>query len=203
MTHSRFPANRLRPAGGTIFAHVFENAATGIARDLFWSFSMRFRRLSCKGQFISPSATIEWIRVPIRRWQDLSEFSRAARYGHDGAEASFYVWSHECASRWRLAVLDRVEARFLVRMELHDIDFTGWDGTDADSHLGVAGETWLNFRRLLIPRDDLVPKVNTIEEARDAGERFLDMNGFNLRRGSSFEFTPRRDARRARGILPS
>lgn len=183
-----FPASALEPDGGRIGSWVFENANVGLARGLFWCFTIRFKPFRYKDCEVAPSMTIEWVTLPIRSWKDLKGIAIQGSYGDDGVEASFYVWEHNFGSTFRLDVLDRREARFRVRMGM-TVAFTGYDGTDEDPAMEVQAEAWLPYEGLMVP-STLEERPIPIAEARLLSDAFANMSEYGTPRGEGRTFPP-------------
>ena len=186
---TRFPSETLKPAGGRIHSWVFENENVQLARDHFWSFALDFRKLRYQAMDIKPSMTIEWIKLPIRRWQALEGRKIKGKYGDDGVEASFYVVEHDVASRFSLEVLRRRGTSFLVRMEMV-VEFQGVAGTDRNLRFPVRGEAWLEYEGLIVP-DELGKSKPTIAQAHRIASTYMDMDSYGQPEPKSRTFPPK------------
>lgn len=173
----QFPSHLLKPKGGEIYAHIFENSRTGLSRGLFWSFSIEFEPLLYDEDEFDCSMTCEWLRWPIRNWHDLEGKRLEAAYGDNGIEASFYMSSHYVAKSVRLQVLNRSAATFRVLLAM-TVDFHGYVGDDRNPEMPVAAEFDIPFTGLIIVPENLFPKPSTVEEAKEVARGFVDIDRY-------------------------
>jgi hypothetical protein len=171
----QFPANRLVPKGGDIYAHIFENSRTGLARGLFWSITIEFEPVDYGEEQFDCSTTCEWMNWPIRDWHDLDGKRLNALYGDDGIEASFYLTRHDSAKHVRLSIQRTSAADFQVSMAM-TVNFSGYYGDDENPDLLVSGDVVIPFTGLLVVPDNLFPKPTTVEEVNGVAREFVDLN---------------------------
>ncbi len=181
-----FPVSALRPVGGSAYAHLFENPRVGVNRDLFWSFTINFAAvpLGSDADEFSPSLTVEWVRFPIRDWQQVKGVSVSGAYGDAGVESTFYVFEHSYAEQFALSVLQwrtvhrapdpRPHIQLLLQVEL-TVNYPGYDD-DADPNLSVGAECWVDFTGVSVRPDALTPKPEGPEETRRILEPFISTN---------------------------
>src|SRR6266478_5239232 len=100
----RFPVQELRPAGGELYAHVFENPSVGVSRNLFWNLRVEFAPVELDGEERDCSLACEWLVWPIRRWTDLSGLGIADVLHPEQVETSFYLAEHSPARLHELRV---------------------------------------------------------------------------------------------------
>ena len=149
-----FPSGALQATGGELYAHLFENAYTGLKRNLFWNLRIEFEALEYEEDEWKPSAMVEWLTPGVHDWRELA--GREFDLKRDPqAEASFYVWEHYSADAFSLAVEERRGTEFRVRLGM-ELDFEGLRG--GTERLTVAAETWIRFDGILIGRDSFFPK---------------------------------------------
>ena len=67
-----FPSHELTPTGGNMDCHVFENALTGMPRDLYWSVTIEFAPLKYAGETWNPTCTVEWLRLNQRDFRSIT-----------------------------------------------------------------------------------------------------------------------------------
>lgn len=181
----RFPAEKLKASGGHLYAHIHENASTGLKRNLFWSLKLNFAPLKyCDSEF-QCGMMCEWIPWTARDWRDLDGEQLDVVFHVDGSvlsgpasvEASFYMTSHDQARRVSLKLRRGDGAKFTASMSMI-ADFHGYDEDDADPNLPVAGEASVDYLGLIIVKGNLFPKPNAEAEAIAAAEQFIDVTKY-------------------------
>jgi hypothetical protein len=175
----KFPSHELKPKSGDIYAHIFENSTTGLARDLFWSITIEFEPLEYGDDEFQCAMTCEWVRWPIRDWRDLDGKQLDARYGDDGLEASFYMSRHDVAHSARLSI-HRVAANdFRVSMEMQ-VDFHGYYGGDEVSDMPVKADSVIvPFTGLVVVPGNLFPKPTTVKDVEAVAREFVNMDCYD------------------------
>ncbi|HET6893073.1 MAG TPA: hypothetical protein VFH31_18350 [Pyrinomonadaceae bacterium] len=66
-----FPADQLKANGGEIYAYIHENSLVGLARNLFWSITLRFEPIIYEHEDWECSMTCESIPWRISDWRRL------------------------------------------------------------------------------------------------------------------------------------
>jgi hypothetical protein len=184
-----FPSRTLEPTGGILYSWIFQNKTVKLPRNHFWSFTIDFKRMKYEGMDVGPCMTIDWITLPIRRWQDLVGLNLKGRYGDRGIESTFYVWEHDYGEQFSLEVLKRRGRSFLVRMEM-EVDFHGYAGTDRNRRLPVRAQTWLKYNGLTVP--DVLDRLRpTMKQARLIAGQFMDMTVYGVPAARSRVFPPK------------
>jgi hypothetical protein len=148
---------------------VFNNPLAGVARDLFWQFTITFAEVDYGGG-CKPSMTIDWVPLRPPTWPQLVRHSVAGRYGDGGIEASFYTFEHDHGDRFGLQVMDRRGVEFLVRMAM-EVDFHG-SGAHDPYLLEVQAQAWLPFTGLTVQVD---PPARDAAEAGHVAAEFISM----------------------------
>lgn len=177
-----FPATSLEAIGGSCYAHLFENRATGVRRGLFRSLTLDFGPVEFEDELWPSSATVEWLVLPGRDWRDARGFALKGGYGEGGVEASFYVSMHSLASRFEVAISDwrfdesqregttPVEFEVSMRMLIDSSPFA----RAPNPALDVVGAAWIEFEGLLVGPENLFPKPKSIREQKEALRPFID-----------------------------
>jgi hypothetical protein len=173
----RFPSQSLRPRGGEIYCHVFENDAVGLKRNLFWAIRVDFADVRYGASEWPCSTTCEWIVWPVRTWKDLDGLTRDLDYGEGGVECSFYMTRHHPAGHTRLSLKREKNNLFRVVMDM-TVRFGGFLGGDKDPALPVHADVVVPFTRLIVVPANLSPAPDTAEAAKSAAAEFVDLVDF-------------------------
>ena len=190
----KFPVAKLKPAGGEIYAHIFENRHTGLARNLFWSFRIEFKPLRY-GEDDSEwtcSMMTEWITFPIFDWKQLEGQELDVSDGERGIESSFYMTSHDPGVRGKLAISQRKANVFRVALDM-TVNFHGYYGDDADPEMRVRTEADIPFEKVAFNSGNLFPKPKNIAEANAIATKYLDLATFHpmQKNGDQFVLQPK------------
>lgn len=206
----RFPAELLRPTDGGITAQVFKNDRAGVPETLFWEISVDFAPVGFIEGPMPSSLAVDWIRLPVRDWRELSGLSvgdpgasvpHVARHiseplRPDTYEASFYILGHDMADRCRIAFGERTGASFRVSIEM-DVDLLGYgdngpDGRPDKQRVAVTVDTVLPFSGVKIDEYVVPPGEAHTAEAIAALSRHLDTDTFQppTAQLKSFHFAP-------------
>lgn len=186
-----FPSQDLSASGGELWSHVFENPATGLGLDHYWSLSIDFEPLDyADGPWIC-TAIVDWLRFPVRDWRDLA-WSAGTDGLDDGlVEPSFYLVEHDRARLADLALRRVVGARFDVDLDLR-VDFGGYVGDDVDPSMVVSAECTVEYRGLVIGEGAMSPRPSR-RAARVLAGRFVDLGAYHepAADGGRFVLRPR------------
>ena len=90
-----FPADKLKANGGEIYACIHENSLTGLARNLFWSITLRFEPIIYEHENWECSMTCEWIPWRISDWHHLDNIKLKVEIDDQLSESSFYLVEHD------------------------------------------------------------------------------------------------------------
>lgn len=150
---------------GTLYAHLFENQNTGLARNLFWNFSFDFAPQKIEGETMAPGALVEWLTPGCRDWRALVGRTFDSRTDPD-AEASFYIGVHEWADAFAVTVEGLEGHRFRVRlmMRLNSADV---------GEISVDARTWVTFEGVRLVSANFSPSP-TLLEAKTLLAPFFD-----------------------------
>jgi len=140
----RFPTELLKPAGGEIFAHLWENDFTGLKPTLFLSVHIDFEPFRYREFDLQCSFMVDWIELNVRDWRSLD-----GKTIKNKGEPTFYTVAHDWAKSYSLTLRMRPGKKFAVSLNAQ-IDFPGFDKDDQDSQLPVDCETVLPFSGLLV-----------------------------------------------------
>lgn len=186
-----FPANQLRPNGGEIYCHIFENQLTGVTRDAYWSVTVDFAPLLYGKDTFRTLAMVEWLQFRIRDFRDIKQY-RINLPDSSHAEASFYMTEHDNAAATSMLLSYIGDARFHVELEMM-VDFHGYLGGDANPVMRVAASTELQFTGLIVVPGNLDPKPDDEAAVISTASQFLDLSGFDppLKQGFRYLFRPR------------
>jgi hypothetical protein len=99
MIEAKPPTADLVAIGGEIYAHIFENPDAGILRNLFWSYTIKFKPIQYAREDRACSMTCEWVPWSIQDWRELDSKCLNVGYGDDGTESTFYIVQHEIGTR--------------------------------------------------------------------------------------------------------
>ncbi len=179
------PVKNLKANGGNLYAHIFENDLAGIPRNLFWSLSMDFAPIEYEGSEFICGMTIDWLTWAIPDWRKLDSAALDVVYNDDGSvksgpkgvEASFYMTAHDPARRFRLGLNQRRGAIFKASLEMV-VDFHGYADEDADPNLHVAGTTDIDYRGVIVVKDNLDPVPKTKKSVLEIASQFLDLSSY-------------------------
>lgn len=81
----------LRPTGGEIYAHLFENSRTGVARNLFWNLRIDCEPVHLEGEEWDCSVAVEWLRWTVPNWRSLDAKGLRDVSAPEMVEASVYL----------------------------------------------------------------------------------------------------------------
>jgi len=168
-----FTLGKLKPTGGSLYGHVFENKATGLPRDLYWSLTIDFAELEMNGETWTPSLTAEWIVWPARRWVDLDGLGLADVRKPKLTEASFYGFGEHQQGDLRALNLTRGRGpAFKAQVELV-LDLVDDHGR---RHRGVRIEATsrIVFDGIYVLPDNLSPRPDSAKKAQAVVAKFLE-----------------------------
>lgn len=172
-----FPNSTLVPSGGQIFAHIFENRHTGLARGLFWSITVKFEPIRYGDDDYACSMTCEWIPWRLRNWLELDGRRLSVDYGEEGVESSFYLTEHDLGTHTELVLQHQSENLFETKMNM-TVDFHGFHDGHENPRMQVAATVDLPLLGVLVIPDSLFPKPATEQELRDVASDFIDLTSF-------------------------
>ena len=169
-------SKQLRTDGlGEIYGHVFENYSGGIARQLFWSVTLKCAPVRWEEENWHCSFTTEWLVLPIARWSDLHGKSLIHVQNPKSVEASLYLVKHHPAKLKALSFAHVTGTHlFSVNIEA-EVDIEGFGDLDGVGlPLELQGEA--EFEGLVILPSNLDPKPDTPLKASEALKRFISLS---------------------------
>jgi hypothetical protein len=179
------PVENLKAKGGDLYANIFENDLAGIPRSLFWSVSMDFAPMQYEGSKFVCGMTIDWLNWTMRDWRELEGATLDVVYNDDGTvksgpngvEASFYMTAHDPALRFHLKLNQRRGLKFKTSLKMV-VDFHGYAGGDENPEMLVKGTTDIDYRGVIIVKDNLSPAVKTKAKVLDIASQFIDLSAY-------------------------
>ena len=179
------PVKSFKAVGGEMYAHIFENESTGLARNLFWSVSLDFAPIQYAESEFRCGMTCEWITWTARDWRQLDGETLKVIYNPDGTvksgpptvEASFYMTSHDPARQVSLKLNRNRGTKFAAAMEMV-VNFHGYAGGDEDPNLRVAGQAEIAYRGVIVVKNNLSPKPTTEAKVLALADKFIDLTAY-------------------------
>lgn len=172
-----FPSQSLAPVGGELYSHIYENRTTGLSRDHFWSLTIDFAPIEYEGELLQCSASVEWLRFPVRDWRQLGSTDLVEVLQSDLVESSFYVGRHDWATTKHFSLLYRSGNVFDAKLQLV-VDFQGFTGDDDDPAMEVNAHAKVKYSGLVIVKDNLSPKPNSPQLAMEMAKSFVDLESY-------------------------
>jgi hypothetical protein len=173
----RFPADRLVPSGGELYAHLFENRATGLSLDVYWSVTVDFEPLDHGGDTSECASTVEWLRLRVDDWRELTGRNIVIPRDDRLAESSFYVGEHLPARTTRLEFRERQADRFTVAIEqLVDLRPESGEAEDAETEVRAVAE--VRCRGLLVVPSNLPDVPATAPAMWEAVRPYIDPDAY-------------------------
>jgi hypothetical protein len=175
----------LRPAGGEIYAHVFENPRTGVRRNLFWNISVEFEPVRLDGEVWDCSFGVEWLTWPIPTWRALDGMDVGKVVAPEMVESSLYLLAeHHPATLRRLRLTAMRGSAFEAA-----ITASAQVRTDHGSRtVPVSCVCTLPFTGIIVVSGNLEPKPDTAEEAGEAAAQFIGMDGLREPRSEGWRY---------------
>ena len=188
----RFPAARLVPREGDLYAHLFENPATGLARNVYWSVTVDFETLDHAGEAMTCTSTVDWLRPDVRDWRALGGRTITLPRDDGLAESSFYVGEHLPARTTKLAFRPQLEGRFGITLE-QVVDLRSESGEEADAQTSIRADVEVPYRGLIVVPGNLSSIPATPESIGEALRPHIDVAAYHPleRDGRGFILRPR------------
>lgn len=187
-----FPVNQLRPIGGEIYCHIFENHHTGLSRDAYWSVTVDFAPLVYGKDSFRCNAMVEWLQLGNADYRNIVK-KKINLPDASHAEASFYMSEHDCASSSSMLLSYIDNDRFEVELEMI-VDFHGYLGGDVNPAMRVSASTDLVFTGLIVVPGNLDPKPADETTVISTASQYLDLSGYDppLKQGFRYLFRPKK-----------
>jgi len=167
----------LEPAGGKLYAHVFENRSTGMRRGLYWALSIDLEPLVNAGESWDCNIQCEWFTWNIKRWTELDGLGLSDLLLSELAESSLYLAEHQPTTLVEaLRIRRRAGSKFDVSLTVvGDIQLP--DGQDRFA-TGISQTALVDFDGVYVVTDNLFPKPDTADEAAGVVDQFLRSDDF-------------------------
>jgi hypothetical protein len=174
----------LRPIGGEIYAHLFENPRTGVARNLFWNLRIDCEPVRLDGEEWDCSVAVEWLRWTVPNWRSLDAKGLRDVSAPEMVEASVYLVAEHHTVAVEDLRLTLVEGNaFSVRLS-----GTAVIGGSPRARVEFDITTTLNFTGVVVVPGDLFPKPVTAEEVNQAVSQFIALDGLRSAEGENHRF---------------
>ena len=177
----------LRIAGGESRCDLFENAATGVQRGVFWSFRIDFEEVVFDDESWLASLEVEWLTWQLRDWKELGRCTLTNVERPELVESSVYLGGrHQSFQLSELSLEYLGKAEFLLRV-LGIFSLV----TPDDRQHGPARHAFqakLPFLGAIVVPSNLAPKPSKDVEATRALNAFLDTATFEPPRWDKFRF---------------
>jgi hypothetical protein len=183
----KFPFDKLKPAGGEAYCHLFENVRTGTPRALYWSFRVSFTPVRYGNSMFETAATCEWITWPTRSWRKLAGNSLSKSSRLVEPETSFYLEEHYVADRAELQIDAVVDTMVSLRLSL-TANIEGLHG-EIYPNTTISAHAKIPFVGIYVLPDNLFPKPGTAEEATTLLAQYFDISELETPEWERFRFT--------------
>jgi hypothetical protein len=168
----------LVPSGGYLYCHVYENALTGTARDLYWSVTVDFERFNLGNEECACSITCEWLRWPIHSWLSLDGCAADFQYGEQGFESSFYLFTHHPANHTRLQLTYDSRNIFTAEIAM-EVPMSVNLGIDVEDPLEINAIAKVPFIGLVMIPGNVGPKTLTKTQLQQIAMDFVDLREYH------------------------
>jgi hypothetical protein len=162
----------LQPTTGEIYAHLSENSATGLRRNLYWNARIDFEPVQLDGEELDCSLAIEWLTWPIQSWRGLDGMGFAKVSQRDLVECSLYLFEeHHWATLRHFELGESGPATF-------EADFSAIAQVDDGSGLRlfeVSARCNLTFTSIVVVGSNLQPELASQLEAQAAVAKFISL----------------------------
>jgi hypothetical protein len=179
--------SELSATRATLWGHLFEKAATGLPRDVYWGIRVELEPLEVDGSEWPTSLAVEWLRFPVRSWRALADTPPVL----DLAETSLYCAYHQDAQLVHLSLAAQSETSFDLSLTVRATLEVPGLGPLPEGELALTMPATLE--EVIVVRDNLFPKPSSPAEAAEALGRFLDPEEFEpaVYEGFRYVFRPR------------
>ncbi|MEL7049953.1 MAG: hypothetical protein AAFO75_13545 [Pseudomonadota bacterium] len=196
MTNDIRTIDRFDGTMAEIYGQFAENEQTGLKKGVYWSVLIRcnpIQYMDCKW---SPMILIDWMPVDTLA----NTPAKVVAADCPGAEASFFIASHDAAPSWSIEINQTTGAPARVDYALA-VDFEGLENENIKA-LPVIGSAPLARLEFVVPRDSIFPKPNSHEDARNVVAPFFagianwvdlpeeDADGWPVKNPQHYRFTP-------------
>lgn len=178
---------------GEIYAHVHENALTGLARNLFWNLRIDCEPVSWGGEDWNCSLAIEWLTLPLRRWKELDGMDLGQVLVPDMLETSVYFLDQH-----HLTTVSYLQLRASSPGHF-DVVLSGQAELEEDGHLlklEFSGTCTVQFDGVIVVPSNLEPKPVTSDEADAVVAAFIELDGLQAPRTEGWRYVLEPDVMR-------
>lgn len=181
---------------GEVYAHLFENASTGVPRSLFWNLSLPCAPISWEGDEWECSVVCEWLQWPAQNWTNLDGATLRSSADPASVECSIYFTAHH---RVRLEALSirRVgnSVRFKVALS-GNFDLQGYGELDSQNiPLTLRGE--VVFDGVVVVPSNFFPKPSDPTDVIRLVEPFLSVSNLAKPEWDKFRYVLRPESQMA------
>ncbi|WP_157315104.1 hypothetical protein [Chitinibacter sp. GC72] len=177
-------------AKGEIYAHLFENVAYGIERDVYWSITIPCASIKWSGEEWETALTCEWLQWPIQNWVLLNGANIGLATNPSIVECSFYLTEHIPVAIKDIT-LTRIDdsTHFVVGIS-GQMELEGFGELDGISQFTIHSE--VVFQGVAVVPDNLFPKPVTEADATNVLSSFINVDNLNAPIWDKFRylFTP-------------
>jgi hypothetical protein len=184
-------SNQLNAKGGEIYCHIFENQTCKVAKGLYWSITVNFEPIMIGRNLCECSVISEWIRWPIRSWQELDGCGVNFHYGENGYGSSFYFFEHHPIDLTKLLFKRTRLNEFNISL-IGEISIKRDLGIEVDNPLLIQANTTIPFTGLIIDPNNLGMKSTYRDSLEQVARQFINIDSFNAPEPyyNGFRFTP-------------
>jgi hypothetical protein len=166
--------SRLIATGGEVWAHVHENSATGLARNLFWNVRADLEPITLGDEEYEPSLACEWMVWPALKMSDLHGMGLGTVHYPDLVEATIYLGGvHHWLELKALSISRSPDSKYRLGAKLSvDIDV---DGERVRESASLSCD--LHFDGIIVVPESLFPKPATADAAASVVADFFSLEG--------------------------
>lgn len=162
----------VQPRAGEIYAHLYENAATGLRRNLYWNAEIEFEPFHRDGEEWDCSLAVEWLTWPIQSWRGLDGIGISKVSELDLIECSLYLFEeHHQATLRNFELTETGPAMFEADVsavaQVHD-------GVGV-RHFEVSVRCNIAFSSIVVVSSNLQSKLTSPLEAQAAVAKFISL----------------------------
>ena len=175
----------LQPLGGDVYAHVFENARTGISRSLFWNLNVDFEPVTMEGEEWDCSFAADWLTWPVRTWRELDGMDLGRVALPAMIEPSLYLLAeHHPAALDHLQVGARQGSSFEVAVEASAQVRIG----SGQRSVPISFAARLRFAGIIVANNNLQPRPISSADAEAVAAQFIRLDGLREPRSEGWRY---------------
>ena len=162
----------LKAISGQLYAHVFENRATGVPLGLYWNLYAECGEIEVEGEKWPTGVSCDWLQWPISSWHELDGV--ALGNGGSGIEpqCSVYIAEHHPAQILSF-ILSRAsgENKFNIAISGR-FNLRGFGSSDGEN-LAFAVRGIVEFAGIFVLPDNIFPKPACPIDAENLVKKFI------------------------------